>query len=157
MAMHNPPHPGAILKEDVLPELGLSVTEAARQLGVSRVALSRVLHGKAAISADMALRLEAWIDGPTAETWVRMQADYDLWQARQRPAHKVQRVAVLPDRSTPWTWNTCFAMSKPIVVAFIVDSSSSSSGWLHLHFGTSRCRYGGEEPIPLSYGPATPC
>ncbi|WP_367025348.1 HigA family addiction module antitoxin [Methylococcus sp. ANG] len=93
MAMHNPPHPGAILKEDVLPELGLSVTEAARQLGVSRVALSRVLHGKAAISADMALRLEAWINGPTAETWVRMQADYDLWQARQRPAPKVQRVA----------------------------------------------------------------
>jgi addiction module HigA family antidote len=93
MAMHDPPHPGAILKEDVLPELGLSVTEAARQLCVSRVALSRVLHGKAAISADMALRLEAWINGPTAETWVRMQADYDLWQARQRPAPKVQRVA----------------------------------------------------------------
>ncbi|MDD2770506.1 MAG: HigA family addiction module antitoxin [Methylococcus sp.] len=93
MAMHNPPHPGAILREDVLPNLGLSVTEAARQLGVSRVALSRVLHGKAAISADMALRLEAWISGPTAETWVRMQADYDLWQARQRPAPKIQRAA----------------------------------------------------------------
>lgn len=93
MTIHNPPHPGAILKEDALPDLGLSVTEAARQLGVSRVALSRALHGKTAISADMALRLEAWISGPTAETWVRMQADYDLWQARQRPAPKIQRAA----------------------------------------------------------------
>lgn len=93
MTIHNPPYPGAILKEDVLPDLGLSVTQAARQLGVSRVALSRVLHGKAAISAEMALRLEAWIRGPTAETWVRMQADYDLWQARQRPAPKIQRAA----------------------------------------------------------------
>ncbi|QJD28851.1 HigA family addiction module antitoxin [Methylococcus geothermalis] len=93
MTMHNPPHPGAILKEDVLPELDLSVTEAARQLGVSRVALSRILHGKAAISAGMALRLEAWISGPTAETWLRMQSDYDLWQARQRPAPNIQRTA----------------------------------------------------------------
>lgn len=93
MAMYNPPHPGAILKEDVLPELGLGVTEAARQLGVSRVALSRVINGKAAISADMALRLEAWMNGPTAQSWLRMQADYDLWQARQKPAPKVERIA----------------------------------------------------------------
>ncbi|WP_256996569.1 HigA family addiction module antitoxin [Methylococcus capsulatus] len=71
--------------EDVLPEQGLSVTEAARQLSVSRVALFRVLHGKAAISTDMALRLEAWINGPTAETWGHVQADRDLWQACQRP------------------------------------------------------------------------
>lgn len=85
MAMFNPPHPGSILKEDVLPELGLGVTEAAAQLGVSRVALSRVVNGKAAISADMAIRLEAWTTGPTAETWVKMQAEYDLWQARQKP------------------------------------------------------------------------
>lgn len=85
MAMFNPPHPGSILKEDVLPELGIGVTEAAVQLGVSRVALSRVINGKAAISAEMALRLEAWTNGPTAETWVTMQAEYDLWQARQKP------------------------------------------------------------------------
>jgi addiction module HigA family antidote len=83
--MFNPPHPGSILKEDVLPELGISVTEAAIQLGVSRVALSRVINGRAGISAEMAIRLEAWMNDPTAETWVRMQAEYDLWQVRQKP------------------------------------------------------------------------
>lgn len=78
-----PPHPGSILKEDVLPELGLGVTEAAAQLGVSRETLSRVLNGKAAISADMAIRLEAWINGPTAETWLRLQAEYEIWGKRK--------------------------------------------------------------------------
>ena len=82
--MYNPPHPGETLKEDVLPALGLTVTEAAAQLGVSRVALSRILNGKAAISVDMALRLEAWLDGPTAESWLKGQLTYDLWQAEQR-------------------------------------------------------------------------
>ena len=86
MRMHNPPHPGETLREDVLPALGLSVAEAARQLGVSRVALSRVLHGHAAISVDLARRLEAWLQkpngrGPSAETWLRGQVSYDLWQA----------------------------------------------------------------------------
>ncbi len=90
MTMFNPPHPGSILKEDVLPELGLGVTEAAAQLGVSRVALSRVVNGRAAISADMAIRLEAWMSGPTAESWVRMQAEYDLWQARQKPRPNIK-------------------------------------------------------------------
>ncbi|MEI6069989.1 MAG: HigA family addiction module antitoxin, partial [Methylococcaceae bacterium] len=61
MTMFNPPHPGSILKEDVLPELGISITEAAIQLGVSRITLSRVVNGRAAISADMAIRLEAWM------------------------------------------------------------------------------------------------
>ena len=87
--MFNPPHPGSILKEDVLPELGIGITKAAAQLGVSRVALSRVVNGKAAISAEMAIRLEAWMNGPTAESWVRMQAEYDLWQARQKPSPAV--------------------------------------------------------------------
>jgi addiction module HigA family antidote len=81
MIMFNPAHPGTILKEDVLPEQGIGVTEAAAQLGVSRVAFSRVINGRAAISADMAIRLEAWMNGPTAESWVRMPAEYDLWQA----------------------------------------------------------------------------
>lgn len=85
MMMFNPPHPGSILKEDVLPELGIGITEAAAQLGVSGVTLSRVVNGKAAISAEMAIRLAAWMNGPTAETWVKMQAEYDLWQARQKP------------------------------------------------------------------------
>ena len=86
MSMHNPPHPGEILKEDVLPELALTVTDAATQLGVTRAALSRVLNGRAAISADMALRLADWLgNGP--EIWLRMQAAHDLWRAskRQRP------------------------------------------------------------------------
>lgn len=61
MRMYNPPHPAEVIKEDILPELGLSVTAAAKQLGVSRVALSRVINGKAAISADMALRLHLWL------------------------------------------------------------------------------------------------
>lgn len=93
--MYNPPHPGSLLKEDILPELDISITEAATQLGVSRVALSRVINGKAAISAEMALRLEAWIGGPTAETWIRMQAEYDLWQARQKTTISITPIKVL--------------------------------------------------------------
>ena len=93
MTMHNPPHPGSILLEDVLPELGLSVTEAARHLGVSRVTLSRLLHGKAGLSPDMALRLEAWLAGPSAESWLGMQTQYDLWQARQQPRPPIVRIA----------------------------------------------------------------
>ena len=94
MSMYNPPHSGRILKEDILPELNISITEAATQLGVSRVALSRVINGKAAISAEMAIRLEAWISGPTAETWVRMQAEYDLWQARQKTTLSITPIKV---------------------------------------------------------------
>jgi addiction module HigA family antidote len=89
MAMHNPPHPGAILREDVIPELGLSITEAANQLGVSRNSLSRVLNEHAAISPEMALRIENWLgveNGGRAELWAGMQLDYDMWHARQRAA-----------------------------------------------------------------------
>ncbi len=78
--MFNPPHPGGILKEDVLPELGLTVTQAAQQLGVSRVTLSRVVNGRSAITPDLALRLQQWVSGPTATIWLQMQVDYDLWQ-----------------------------------------------------------------------------
>lgn len=80
MQMHNPPHPGSILKEDVLPALGLTVTEAAEQLGVSRVQLSRFINGRAAVTPELALRLAQWIPAPTAIMWLQMQADYDLWQ-----------------------------------------------------------------------------
>ena len=78
--MHNPPHPGEVLRDTVLSNGGLSVTEFARKLGVSRVALSRVVNGRAAISADMALRLAAALGG-SAESWLQMQAAFDLWQA----------------------------------------------------------------------------
>jgi addiction module HigA family antidote len=84
--MFNPPHPASILREDVLPALGLTVTEAARQLGVSRVALSRVLNERAGISVDLARRIEAWLGperGGRAETWLKMQIDFDLWQLAQ--------------------------------------------------------------------------
>ena len=80
--MHNPPHPGEILKEDVLEAEGIKVTEAARQLGVTRVTLSRLLNGKTGVSVDMALRLAQWL-GTTPEVWLRMQDARDLWQARQ--------------------------------------------------------------------------
>lgn len=80
--MHNPPHPGEILKEEVIAPLDLSVTEAAERLAMSRVALSRVLNGKAGISPDLAVRLEQ-AGVSTARAWLAMQANYDLWQAMQ--------------------------------------------------------------------------
>jgi len=80
--MHNPPHPGETLKEDVLPSLGLTVTEAAEQLGVARVTLSRMINGRAAISADMAIRLAQWLGG-SAEVWLQLQLKYDLWHAEK--------------------------------------------------------------------------
>lgn len=91
--MHNPPHPGEALREDVLPALGLSVTEAAEQLGVTRAALSRVINGRAAISPEMALRLEAWLGAEhrgRADLWIAQQASYDLWQARRSIKPKVR-------------------------------------------------------------------
>lgn len=78
--MHNPPHPGEILKEDVIAPLGLSVTEAAERLAVSRVVFSRVLNCRAGISPDLAVRLEK-AGVSTARAWLAMQANYDLWQA----------------------------------------------------------------------------
>ena len=81
--MKSPPHPGEMLREDVLAPLGLSVTEAAGRLGMSRVALSRVLNGRAAISPDLAVRLER-AGVSTARAWLSMQANYDLAEAMQR-------------------------------------------------------------------------
>lgn len=98
MKMHNPPYPGETLREDVLPALGLTVTAAAEQLGVTRAALSRVLNGRAAISATMALRIEAWLgveNGGRADVWVAQQAAYDLWQARQVGVKNVQPARIL--------------------------------------------------------------
>ncbi|WP_273721558.1 MULTISPECIES: HigA family addiction module antitoxin [unclassified Bartonella] len=86
--MKNPPHPGELLYEDVIKELGLSVNEAAERLGMSRVAFSRVLNGKAAISADLAIRLEMAGVG-TARAWLAMQTNYDLSKALKRKQPKV--------------------------------------------------------------------
>lgn len=87
--MYNPPHPGEVLQDTVLGEHGISVSDFAKKLGVSRVALSRVVNGRAAVSADMALRLAAALGG-SAESWLRMQAAYDLWQASKKPRPKVE-------------------------------------------------------------------
>ena len=87
MTMYNPPHPGLTLRDDVIPALGLTITQAAQQLGVSRVALSRVLNGHASITPALALRLEAWLGlehGGCARVWLGQQAAYDEWQERQR-------------------------------------------------------------------------
>ncbi len=85
MRMYNPSHPMAIVREDILPELNITVTEAARQLGVSRVTLSRLLNEKSAITPDMAIRLHKWLGrGPSPETWLQMQLAYDLWQTQQK-------------------------------------------------------------------------
>jgi antitoxin HigA-1 len=90
MTMHNPSHPGLIIRDDVLPDLQLSVNEAAEQLGVSRVTLSRVINGRSAITAEMALRVGKWVgNGP--EIWLRMQGQYDLWQARKKGEPKVKK------------------------------------------------------------------
>ena len=85
--MFNPPHPGLTLRDDVLPALGLTVTQAAQQLDVSRVTLSRVLNGRAAVSPEMALRIEAWLGaerGGDARVWLAEQSAYDMWQAAQK-------------------------------------------------------------------------
>ena len=88
--MFNPPHPASILREDIFPELGITVTEAAKQLGVSRVQLSRVLNEHSSISPDLALCLEQWLGNTTAETWLKMQLSYDLWQVQQKGIPKVK-------------------------------------------------------------------
>ena len=91
--MHDPPHPGEIIKELCLEPLGLSVTDAAKGLGVTRKALSELLNGHTGVSPEMAIRLEQAF-GSTAETWLKMQLEYDLWQAKQRAGDlKVTRFA----------------------------------------------------------------
>nr|AFA45157.1 addiction module antidote protein HigA family [Avibacterium paragallinarum] len=95
--MYCPPHPAEVIKEDILPELGLTVTPAAKQLGVNKVTFSRLLNGKSAISAEMALRLHAWLgeNSPSPESWLHQQADYDLWKASQKQTFSVQPAFVV--------------------------------------------------------------
>ena len=84
MSMHNPAHPGEILRTLVLEPLDLSVTETASRLGVSRRSLSRVLSGLGGVTPEMALRLEMTFGKPNAAHWLRLQNAYDLWQTRKR-------------------------------------------------------------------------
>lgn len=91
MPMKNPAHPGRIVKSACLEPLGLSVTEGAEILGVTRQTLNNVIHGKSGISPEMAIRLTKAF-GSTAETWLRMQLAYDLAQARKHESKiKVRR------------------------------------------------------------------
>lgn len=92
MAMFNPPHPGEVIRESCIDPLGLTVTEAAKALGVTRKALSELVNGKAGVSPLMAIRLEQAFGG-SAESWLREQVQYDLWQARQKAKHiKLKRL-----------------------------------------------------------------
>ena len=93
MQMHNPPHPGEILRDLCLEPLNLSVTDAAKALGVSRKTLSAVLNGRAGVSPEMAVRLSIAFD-TTAESWLNQQVQYDLWIAeKRRKSLKVSRLA----------------------------------------------------------------
>ncbi len=82
MLMHNPPHPGEIIRELCLEPLGISVTDAAEALGVSRKTLSAILNGRAGVSPEMAVRLSIAFD-TSAESWLNQQSQYELWHAEQ--------------------------------------------------------------------------
>jgi antitoxin HigA-1 len=91
MLMHNPPHPGEVVKRQCLEPLGLTVTAAAAGLGVSRNTLSMLINGRLGISPEMAIRLSRGFGG-SPESWLRQQMDYDLWQTLQKAkAIKVRR------------------------------------------------------------------
>lgn len=94
MRMHNPPHPGKIIKALCLEPLGVTVTQAAEALGVSRKTLSTVLNGRAGVSPEMAVRLSIAF-GTSAESWLNQQTQYDLWHAEQRRKQlRVSKLAV---------------------------------------------------------------
>jgi addiction module HigA family antidote len=97
--MHNPPHPGEVLADTVLREEGgLTVTAFAKRLGVSRVALSRVVNARAAVSAELAIRLAAALGG-SPESWLNMQVAYDLWHAEKRRRPKIERLRMTADKA----------------------------------------------------------
>ena len=84
MCMKNPPHPGKVLRIAFLEPLGLGVAEGARVLGVSKRALLSLVKGDSSMSVDMAIRLAKAFSGPTTETWLRLQSNYDIAQVRER-------------------------------------------------------------------------
>lgn len=92
--MHNPPHPGEVLRDGVFTDTGITVTAFAQRLGVTRVALSRILNGRGGISADMAVRLAAALGG-SAESWLHMQANYELWGAEKSLKREIAKIEPL--------------------------------------------------------------
>ncbi len=98
MPLHDPCHPGEIVKYECLEPLGLTITRAARGLGISRQKLSDLVNGKTGVTADMAIRLSIAF-GSSAETWLGMQSAFDLWQARnQSESLEVEQFAVAAER-----------------------------------------------------------
>jgi len=87
--MHNPPHPGEIIRELCLKPLGLTVSKAAYSLGVSRKAFSELLNGHTGLSPEMAIRLSIAFD-TTPQSWLAQQIEYDLWKTKQK--HKILKV-----------------------------------------------------------------
>lgn len=92
--MYHPPHPGTVLRDGVFIDTGITVTAFANRIGVTRTALSRVLNGKAGISADLVVRLAAALGG-SAESLLHMQANYDLWQAQKALKREVAKIVPL--------------------------------------------------------------
>jgi addiction module HigA family antidote len=84
MTMFNPAHPGEIIKELVIESLGLTITDVASHLDVSRKTLSKVLNTRGSVTPEMAVRLELAFGKPSADHWLRLQNAYDLWQTRQQ-------------------------------------------------------------------------
>ena len=95
MAMHSPPHPGGLLAEE-LAELRISISRAARDLGVSRQTLSGIVNGSKPITAEMAARIGTYL-GSGAELWLRMQAQHDLWEAENRMRAELARIPAAKD------------------------------------------------------------
>jgi addiction module HigA family antidote len=96
--MHDPPHPGEVLRDGVFNGTGITVTAFANRIGVTRAALSRILNRKIGITAETAVRLEAAL-GTSAESWLHMQANYDLWRARKSLGAKVAKIAPISDKA----------------------------------------------------------
>jgi addiction module HigA family antidote len=92
MKMHNPPHPGEVLNESWLKPIRISITEAASKMGITRKHLSNIANAKASITPDIAKRIEA-ITGSSAEMWLNMQSDFDLWQLRNNDYSDIPKVA----------------------------------------------------------------
>lgn len=93
MGMHNPPHPGEIIRDFCIEPLNLTVTEAAESLGVTRKTFSMLLNGKSGISPEMALRLSK-VFGRSPEGWLRLQLQYDLWRAKKNvDVNRLKRIA----------------------------------------------------------------
>jgi addiction module HigA family antidote len=93
MEMFNPPHPGRIIK-DALPEIPMTVTEFAAHIGVSRVTLSRVINGRASITAEMSIKLSEAFGQGQGNIWFKMQNDYDFWQASHAKRKKVRPIKI---------------------------------------------------------------